>query len=204
MKRVKTLMRRKAERQKSRLDNEIHEIIFSKKELQPCTDEFVWASILNLAETVLSEDDTWHFFYEDFYYIIRCKFSLIDDVSKYLFRKDFNVKLKGKWIDSSEVVEKHKHLFTQLFHINTMFAIQELAIDQIRSIHDRISHCFFNNQYFNVASFRKKVGNTNWESVMLMNYTYGRMKYNAEYSQNRKKYMEDLKEKERKELDACS
>jgi len=173
-------------RQKNSRDNEIYEIIFSKDKLNPCTDEFVWASILNIAETILSEDDTWHFFYEDSYYIIRCKLSLIDDVFKYLIKKNFNVDFKREWEDSAEIVEKYKHLFIQLFHINTMFAIQELTISQICRVHDRLSHCFLNNQYFNVASFRKKVGDDNWEAILLMDYTYNRMMYNAEYSQNRK------------------
>lgn len=199
MRQLKILMKWKAEKQKRKLDNEIHEIIFSKKKSYTYTDEFIWESILNLAETLLSKDDTWHFFYEDFYYIIRCKFSLIEDISKYLFKKNFNVQLKGKWVDSSKIVEEYKDLFTQLFHINTIFAIKKLTVDQIGDIHDRISHCFFNNQYFNVASLRQKVGNDNWESVMLMDYAYGRLLYNAEYSQTKKTYME-----EGKELDVCS
>ncbi|RLI61318.1 MAG: hypothetical protein DRO67_08145 [Candidatus Asgardarchaeum californiense] len=167
--------------------NELHEIVFKKKEAYPCSDKYVWLSILNLAETVLFEDDRWHFFYEDSYYIIRCPFELVEDTAHYLFKKNFEVELKGFWTDSSDIVEEYKELFTQLFHINTMFAIQELDVDQIYNIHDRISHCFFNNQYFNVKDLRKEVGNDNWEAVMLLDYAYGRLKYNAKYSQSKNK-----------------
>ena len=169
---------------------ELHEIVFKNKDIDSCTDSFVWNCILNLAQTILSEEDTWHFFYEDYYYIIRCPFRLVDDVSDYLFKKGFSVELKGVWIDSSEIVEKYKHLFTQLFHINTMFAVQELDMEQIWLVHDRVSHCFLNNQFFNAKSLRDEVGDYTWEIVMLLDYANSRVRYNAAYSQRIKNNLE--------------
>jgi len=162
----------------------LHEVLFKIK--KDMTEDLVWEMLLKLNHTILRGDSTWHFFYEEDYIIIRCLEKFIFSIKRFLRQHGFEVAHTGQWIDSEVVVENNKQLFTQLFHLNTLFAIKELDIDTLKIVHDRYSHCFLNSQFFNFRPLRSMVGNHQWEGVVLAEYLSDRLFYNAKYKQSRK------------------
>jgi len=145
----------------------------------------VWDDVHDVFNNILNEDNLWHYFYEETYLIIRCQEQFVDEVIGFLKGKDYHIIKVADWVDSSPVVNLHKDLFTQMFHVNTLFAMRSVGVNysDLYLVHDRVSHCFLNNQFLNLSDkFLDKYGR-DWEVVLLTEYVHGRAKYNARYNQ---------------------
>lgn len=136
-----------------------------------------WALIKYLYRTVLINDEHWHFFYENFYNIIRCSESFYPEVIKELDVFGVCYKEKGEWIDGSETVQKYLPIYKGLFHNFSLMALQGYDGNEIYNIYDRVSHCFLNHQFYMLKGHREKYGRQ-WEAS-IMNYT---AMYRAEYT----------------------
>jgi hypothetical protein len=155
----------------------------------------VWKDIYAIYADILFEDDIWHYFHEDTYIIIRCQEQFMEEVIKFLDRRNYLIMKTATWVDNAPVVNLHKDLFTQLFHVNTMFAMRSIGANygDLYLIHDRISHCFLNNQFLHLPdAFINEYGQ-DWEVVLLSEYLSGRIKCNSRYNQ--------LMSKRRKEME---
>lgn len=140
-------------------------------------EEKAWALIKFLHHNILINDDRWHFFYENFYNIIRCSESFYPEVIKELDTFGVYYKEKGEWIDDSETVQKYKRIYEGLFHNFSLMALQGYDGNEIYNIYDRLSHCFLNHQFYMLKGHREKYGRQ-WEAT-IMNYT---AMHRAEYT----------------------
>ena len=136
-----------------------------------------WELIKYLYHEVLINDEHWHFFYENFYNIIRCSESFYPEVIKELDVFGVCYKEKGEWIDGSETVQKYLPIYKGLFHNFSLMALQEYEYREIYNIYDRLSHCFLNHQFYVLEGHREKYGRQ-WEAS-IMNYT---AMHRAEYT----------------------
>jgi len=139
-------------------------------------EENAWALIKYLHKHVLYNDDRWHFFYENFYNIIRCSESFYPEVIKELDAFGVYYKEKGEWIDGSKTVKKYQSIYEALFHNFTLMALQEYEYDEIHSIYDRLSHCFLNHQFYALEGFREKYGRQ-WEASIMNESAMYRSEY---------------------------
>jgi hypothetical protein len=110
----------------------------------------------DLYNKILHKDDKWHFFYEGIYDELRFHSKFRRRVDKFLDKdnriKNYTQKAEG-WVDNHKIVEEYKDYFTEIFHQNSLMAI-ELAdkIDFADDLHlqliiDRVVHSFFNMIY---------------------------------------------------------
>jgi hypothetical protein len=140
-------------------------------------EERAWALIKYLYHNVLINDDNWHFFYENFYNIIRCSESFYPEVIKELDAFGVCYQEKGEWIDGSETVKKYHNIYRDLFHNFSLMALQEYEYTDIHLIYDRLSHCFLNHQFYVLEEYRENHGRQ-WEAS-IMNHT---SMHRAEYT----------------------
>ena len=138
--------------------------------------EAAWTRILELYNTILKNDDYWHFFYEGKYSIIRCSKKYKNNVEKHLNNNDIVYEYKGPWIDGSTYVEHHKQRFIHIFHEYSMLAI-ELDEDNFVSVADRVCHCFFNHCTYMAVSLRQKYGINMWEGDIMGHLAISRAGY---------------------------
>lgn len=131
-------------------------------------DEHWWDLIKIVANDVLKKDKYWHYFYEEFYLIIRCKPKLVDDVKALLDKAEVEYLDNGFWVDGNDTVEKYKDVYGPLFHLFTQMALKDYdAEEEFRGILDRVVHCFMNHQYYAANKYVKMYGDYNWEAEML-------------------------------------
>jgi len=137
-----------------------------------------WQIIKEIYEDILIDDENWHFFYENYYNIIRCSAKFYPKVIKRLQDLGIYYKEKGKWIDGQQATRKHQKIFQGLFHYFTLMALRDYDFEEITGIYDRISHCFLNHQYFVLEEFRSKYGHQ-WESYIMSHAAISRADYSA-------------------------
>jgi len=156
---------------KEHADDEILEVeLWSYGDKGINYDEYkAWEIIKEIYNDILYKDDQWHFFYEDYYNIIRCSAKFYPKVIRRLQDLGVYYKEKGKWIDGQYYTRRYQNIFQGLFHGFTLIALREYDSDEISGIYDRVAHCFFNHQYYILEDFRKKHGNQ-WEAY-IMNHT---------------------------------
>ena len=149
-------------------DNEIMEVELWKVEDEDINsdEERAWEIIKEIHQDVLFDDNNWHFFYENFYNIIRCSKRFYPKLIKKLKKLDIKYEEKGEWIDGSITVERYKPIYQELFHSFTMLALREYNCHDIDTIYDRISHCFFNHQFYVLEQLRNAFGRQ-WESHLM-------------------------------------
>lgn len=137
------------------------------------TDEYrSWEVIKELYQDILIDDDNWHFFYENYYNIIRCSASFYPRVIQRLIALGIYYKEKGEWVDGQRSTRKHQKIFQQMFHCFTLLALKEYDSGEIAGIYDRVSHCFLNHQFFVLEDVRKEQGR-HWEAhIMTTTATY--------------------------------
>ncbi len=139
-------------------------------------EETAWELIKYLYNHILINDEHWHFFYENFYNIIRCSESFYPEVIKELDALGVCYKEKGEWIDSSQTVKKYHNIYRDLFHNFSLIAVQEYDADEIHSIYDRLSHCFLNHQFYVLEEYRAMHGRQ-WEAALMNRSAMYRSEY---------------------------
>ena len=140
-------------------------------------EESAWALIKYLHRYILCNDDNWHFFYENWYNIIRCSESFYPEVIKELDAFGVYYREKGEWKDGSKIVRKYQDIYKDLFHNFSLLALKEYECKEINTIYDRMSHCFFNHQFYVLENLREKYGRQ-WEAILMNNAAM----YRAEYT----------------------
>lgn len=140
-------------------------------------EEEAWALIKYIYHNILINDDNWHFFYENFYNIIRCSESFYPEVIKELDSFGVYYKEKGEWIDGSGTVQEHYTVFKNLFHNFSLLAVKEYDSSSIHKIYDRLTHCFLNHQFYVLEDIRERQGRQ-WEASIMNTAAM----YRAEYT----------------------
>lgn len=141
--------------------------------------------ILDIYRKILYVDNLWHFFYEDEQGdIIRCspKFSI--KVSDFLSINEIDFTFSREWIETIPEVIHHPLYFANLFHLNSVFAIDMVknADVEVRkelvSVVDRYSHSLHLNLYFATGDTRYL-----WEASTLSDASLNRAFYDGIRSQ---------------------
>lgn len=154
-----------------------------------------WEIIEGAYCVVLEKDPKWHFFYEDSYNIVRCSHEFEDDLKAYFDDCGIKYSEKGVWVDGQSMTYKYQHIFCPMFHTFSMMAINGYHSSEIRTIFDRVYHCFFNHQFLHLTSQYGELG-TLWEAQLLANAAIGRAHFTGSLSSNI--YHRDEKKKEYK------
>lgn len=126
-----------------------------------------WEIIKGAYCLILQDDEMWHFFYEGPYNIIRCQEVFYESLLKYLQECGVGYVEKGLWYDGSETVRNYKKIYMPLFHNFSIMALQEYHWTKIKSILDRVVHCFLNHQHFTLGSYREIYGRL-WEARLIV------------------------------------
>jgi hypothetical protein len=137
-----------------------------------------WEIIKEIYHDILYKDDSWHFFYENYYNIIRCSAKFYPKVIRRLQDLGVYYKEKGKWVDGQYFTRRHQEIFKGLFHYFTLMALKEYDCEEITGIYDRLSHCFINHQYYVLEDFRLKYGHQ-WEAYIMNNASIARADHSA-------------------------
>lgn len=139
-------------------------------------EDRAWELIKHLYQKILINDESWHFFYENSYNIIRCSDRFFQRVLDELDMFGVVYKVKGEWIDGSTTVEAHKKVYRGLFHYFTLMALEEYDDGNIYHIYDRMSHCFLNHQWYVLKEFRERQGKQ-WEALLMSKMSVWRADY---------------------------
>jgi len=143
-----------------------------------CDEYQAWEIIKEIYNDILYEDENWHFFYENYYNIIRCSAKFYPKVIRRLQDLGIYYKENGEWIDGQRSTRKYQKVFQGLFHYFTLMALQEYDSDEISGIYDRVSHCFLNHQFFILEDFRLKHGRQ-WEAYIMNHATICRADHSS-------------------------
>jgi len=135
-----------------------------------------WELIKEIYNEILYTDDEWHFFYENFYNIIRCSKKFYSKLIKKLDKLDVVYKEKGEWVDEQPSTRKHQKIFQKMFHVFTIMALKEYDPKEIIGLYDRVSHCFLNHQYYVLKEYREFHGR-HWESCLVNEYGFNRARH---------------------------
>ena len=71
-----------------------------------------WRHLTQISNKVLRNDKRWHFFYENYYSIIRCSLRYQKLLRLYLIANSIDYIYRGPWVDGSKYVEAHKKSFS--------------------------------------------------------------------------------------------
>ena len=175
-------------------------------------EERAWELIKELYNDILYEDDQWHFFYENFYNIIRCSKKFYPKLIKRLKKLDIVYKEKGKWVDEQPTTKKYQDIFQPMFHTFSMMALKEYDASLIPYLYDRVSHCFLNHQYYILDEYREFHGR-HWEDILISECAYSRSRFSDRLYKNwidssksnlesKDKILEKIKERDGKN-DSC-
>jgi len=137
-----------------------------------------WEVMKEIYEEVLFDDENWHFFYENWYNIIRCSASFYPKLIKKLDSLSIYYKECGEWVDEQTATRKYQKIFQGMFHYFTLMALKEYDADDIKGIYDRVSHCFLNHQYYVLEETREKFGK-HWEAEIMSSAMINRIDYNS-------------------------
>jgi len=132
-----------------------------------------WELIKEIYNEILYADDEWHFFYENFYNIIRCSKKFYPKLIRKLDKLDVVYKEKGEWVDEQPSTRKHQKIFQKMFNTFTVMALKEYDPSEIKTLYDRVSHCFLNHQYYVLEEYREFNGRQ-WESRLVNEYAFNR------------------------------
>jgi hypothetical protein len=146
-------------------------------------EDRAWALIKELYNDILYKDDQWHFFYENFYNIIRCSKKFYPKVIKRLKKLDIVYKEKGEWVDEQRATRKYQDIFQPMFHSFTMMALKQYHHSMVGLLYDRVSHCFLNHQYYVLDEYREFHGRQ-WESRLVNEAAMGRAQYSDRLYKN--------------------
>lgn len=155
-----------------------------------------WEIIQGAYCVALEKDPKWHYFYEDSYNIIRCSYEFEDDLQAYLDVCGVTYSGPSVWVDGQPVTYKYQHIFCPMFHTFTMMAINGYHSYELRTIFDRVYHCFFNHQFLPLTTQSGNLGN-NWEAHLLSDAAVGRAHFTGSLGSNI--YHGDEKKKEYKD-----
>jgi len=139
-----------------------------------------------LYEKILHKDDTWHFFYEGTFSVIRCKGKYVRGITKFLDERAVYY-LISDYEEDQEITKKYLKVFLQIFHGYSVLAMT-YEEDEILPLFHRIVHCFLNPM--GSIDLIEKYNYTNcagaWESHLLSDlaishaHSRGRMTERAE------------------------
>ena len=146
-------------------------------------EERAWELIKELYNDILYEDDQWHFFYENFYNIIRCSKKFYPKVIKRLKKLDIVYKEKGEWVDEQPSTRRYQDVFQTMFHSFTMIALKQYHYSMAGLLYDRVSHCFLNHQYYVLDEYRDFHGRQ-WESRLVNEVAMGRARHSDSLYKN--------------------
>ena len=108
---------------------------------------------VDLHEKILHKDKEWHFFTEGPYDELRFSSNFKNRVDKFLKEDSRVIKINSKkngWKDSQGTVEEYKWYFTEIFHQNSLMALELykkrdiISNSDLEHIMDRVVHSFFN------------------------------------------------------------
>ena len=153
------------------------------------------ALLKELYDKILYKDKRWHFFVEGEFNHLRVSPEYEDDVINFLFLKMIDYKDVQPWEDASPIVRAHKEEFEQLFHAYSLLGLDDLD-EGIANVADRVIHCFFNMQYFNMKEIRKNYGGKA-ESVLIAHNLIARSYYQGNIDgiyTNNLKHQDDIQE----------
>lgn len=154
-------------------DNELERYV----QEQIDTDFFKFKDLLkDLYNQVLNEDDSWHFFLEGDYNILRfsSRFrarvqEILDKHEVVYVRESLGGQASARvWIDEQETTREHQKYFERIFHEYSLMAIQieDYTIGKLKMLADRVAHCFFNHQFIN---FQKELDKNHNIEAEIMN-----------------------------------
>lgn len=146
-------------------------------------EERAWELIKELYNEILYKDDQWHFFYENFYNIIRCSKKFYPKVIKKLKKLDIIYKEKGEWIDEQWATKKYQDVFQIMFHSFTLLALKQYYHSTVGLLYDRVSHCFLNHQYYVLDEYRDFHGR-HWEDILVSECAFNRARYSDRLYRN--------------------
>jgi hypothetical protein len=141
-------------------------------------EDLAWQVMIEIYEDVLKDDKNWHFFYENWYNIIRCSASFYPELIKKLDELNVYYVEHGEWVDEQPTTRKHQDIYQGLFHYFTLMSFTGYETDDIKLIYDRVSHCFLNHQFYKLKNYREKRGR-HWESDIMYDVMRGRTDYSA-------------------------
>jgi len=141
-------------------------------------EQRAWEIIKEIHQEVLFDDNNWHFFYENWYNIIRCSAKFYSKLIEKLDSLGVYYKEHGEWIDEQESTRKHQKIFQGVFHYFTLMALEEYDSKDIDGIYDRVSHCFFNHQFYVLEDIRKENG-VQWEANLMSKAVIERAGYSS-------------------------
>ena len=138
--------------------------------------DIAWCYLRGIHKSVLSKDKYWHFFYEDYYSVIRCSKKYMDDLIQYFEDNTIDYLYKGQWEDGSEYVERYKKQFIPIFHNYSMLS---LSLDEhdLVNVSDRICHSFFNHCTYPAKTYREYYGKHSWEARVMGDLAVSRAEY---------------------------
>ncbi len=139
-------------------------------------EDLAWQVMVDIYEDVLKDDNKWHFFYENWYNIVRCSASFYPELIKKLDELNVYYVEHGEWVDEQPTTRKHQDIYQGLFHYFTLMSFTGYEEADIDLIYDRISHCFLNHQFYKLKNFREERGK-HWESDIMYETMKGRVGY---------------------------
>jgi len=120
-----------------------------------------------LYEKILYKDNTWHFFYEGVFSVIRCKRKYAKQIAKFLKKTKIEYEISD-YEEDQEITKKYLSCFLPIFHSYSVLAMI-YEDDEILTLLHRIVHCFLNP--IGSIELIKKYNYTNlagaWESHLL-------------------------------------
>lgn len=101
-----------------------------------------------LHKSVLRHDTSWHFFWEDFYTVIRCRRVTLFFLKRKLDRLGITYQDIKPWVDENLTVERFKDTFIQVFHSHSELIVhtEREAFELIQPI-ERAVHSLLLNHY---------------------------------------------------------
>lgn len=137
-----------------------------------------WRVIKEIHQEILFDDENWHFFYENWYNIIRCSACFYPKLIEKLDSLDIYYIEMGEWVDEQLSTREHQKIYQGMFHCFTLMALKEYDSKDINDIYDRVSHCFFNHQFYVLEDVRKEYGK-HWEAHLMSETMINRADYTS-------------------------